>query len=931
MNKSVTLTYLDGRVEKIRCQNKPFSSGADGAIYASTDNKLAFKIYHDPSKDSQRQEKLWQMLSHAPKAKGFCWPIAVLGDHHGTFIGYAMPLLDLTSHHPLEMLLTKRSRQSLGITESYPFRLTVATNLAKKIAELHRLGHHVIDLKPVNLSFDKHTGDVVILDCDGFSIKGNTKQYTGHQYTAGYIAPEAFRAKQPPEKLGLEQDLFALATIIFQLLNNGLHPFQGVPVKGKQLPSDNQGRIAAGLYAYDENPHFEIQPSPWSIHSDFPDVLQQAFTQSLTSVTRTNAALWQQLLKEQKHKLKTCHNNSNHMFWQSQCPHCLLNQASEHAFKTAIVNMHSLPERASAPQVKGMSSVVIAPSVNLPPQQSNYAQPISLKKFWSIFAAVFLPFIVIVLIMHNINEDRARLGQPPVTANTGTAPNSSPSAGTRDNRSEQTVEKLTQPQQHYIPKVVATRSLSGKVKYRSLAELPSKSKFLAEVPFHQLTRFESAENFPLIKYSPHGAMMANGAPGLSLNQINFEMAGQIMGQLDYWDDRVYQLADWQYDKHANKAYVYQCKYNPGVCTHVSQVSAGEMLNYEFNLFSAEKIYPDGEEKAPENSYRPWRFSLTQNGEKLVMASNFELVVYNTEQPQQPLLKQRLPDAWQGWKITRILTVENGQRLFMSFAKSERYGLNYQGFVVELSLVEGQYQVTTDFSTFAGANPMSGLDIAANLQGDILAIGEYIEAEQNSEKYAVFGKPVEVALAYPSISLWRKTPQGWQPFNGENDEATSIIVHKYTHGKELVSVPENASYFHVNMSLGSDFDLKGSLALNRGFMLNHSGDLLLTGIQAKQKRYTIDVEASIYQLSNADKNAEKGPSIKAKLVKQYDLPADSNVWDSGAELGYLSASLSEDGTQAAMGYFVFSDSKQVGMGKGTASQTYQLDLFDLQSN
>lgn len=281
MSNSVNLLYLDGKKENVQYKKKPINSGADGTIYASIDNKIAFKIYHDPNKDMERQDKLWQMLSNAPTTKGICWPIAVISDKKNNFIGYAMPLLDLSRCYTIEMLLSKRLRESLAITHSYKFRVTVAINLANKVAELHRLGHYIIDLKPANLSFDKHTGDVMVLDCDSFSIKGNKKRFRGHQYTTGYIAPEAFGGKLLPEKLGIGQDLFALTTIIFQLLNNGLHPFQGVSKKGYSLPSDNQAKITEGLYPYAKKAHAKIKPSPWSIHTDFPDVLSKAFTQSL--------------------------------------------------------------------------------------------------------------------------------------------------------------------------------------------------------------------------------------------------------------------------------------------------------------------------------------------------------------------------------------------------------------------------------------------------------------------------------------------------------------------------------------------------------------------------------------------------------------------------------------------------------------------------
>lgn len=56
-----------------------------------------------------------------------------------------------------------------------------------------------------------------------------------------------------------------------------------------------------------------------------------------------------------------------------------------------------------------------------------------------------------------------------------------------------------------------------------------------------------------------------------------------------------------------------------------------------------------------------------------MLSNFELVVYDIANPSKPIIKQRLPKEWDEWNVTRLLSVNNGQRLFVALAKSEQYG------------------------------------------------------------------------------------------------------------------------------------------------------------------------------------------------------------------------------------------------------------------
>jgi len=900
MSNSVNLIYLDGKTAQVQYKKKPINSGADGTIYATIDNKLALKIYHDPNKDMQRQDKLWQMLSNAPTAEGICWPVAVISDKKNNFIGYAMPLLDLSRCYTIEMLLSKRLRESLKITDSYKFRVTVAISLASKVAELHRLGHYIIDLKPANLSFDKHTGDVMVLDCDGFSIKGDKKRFKGHQYTSGYIAPEAFGGKIPPEKLGVGQDLFALTTIIFQLLNNGLHPFQGVSKKGYSLPSDNQTKITEGLYPYAKKAHAKIKPSPWSIHTDFSDVLSKAFTQSLTSRVRTKANIWQKLLLEQSLKLKVCKQNSDHAYWQKACPHCQLNQKKAQVKKNIKPNIKSAVKRS-------------APINNL--NQSSNNQPGSGIGMYAVF---FTIAIIVTLVVS------FRGGSPESTY-------SQPQATPSQIQTKPVESKGVKFEHKTVHKVKTANSLLGNVVYykRDMA-LINKSEILAEIPFYQLTGFKSSDAFPLIKYTPFGLSIPSDLPQVSLSKIDFKMAGKEVGQLEHRNDRVYRLDDWQYDTNSKQGYVYNCKYNPNICTHVTQIGMRKKVSFKFNDFKAEKSFPVKNTGISADSYRPWRFNITENGKKIVMLSNFELVVYDIANSSKPIIKQRLPKEWEGWNVTRVLSVNNGQRLFVALAKSEQYGKNYQGFVTELSLVDNTYQVTTNFATLPDFNKMSGVDIATNLKGDVLAIGEYIQPEQNNTSYHILNKPVEVTIAHPVIKLWKKTAQGWQAARLSNGQIVTLKQNELNPDKVLTKVPVNISRPSLMVNFSSDSKIMGDLRFNRQFMLSKSGDVLLTGITASKRRDYIKATASVFKLNFLENKF----LLTAELDKIYDPEKNSNNIPnsiaSTAYRAYLSASLSHNGSQIALGWFVFSDILSIKSRTRYEKQRYQLELLNVEA-
>ncbi|MCE2594636.1 hypothetical protein K6Y31_07390 [Motilimonas cestriensis] len=371
MTLRVNLCFNDGKNQPITLNPKALNQGADGAIHASLDGQYAIKLYHDADKDDTRQNKLWQMIAQPPHVSqegeaGFTWPIALVADHKQRFLGFAMPLLDLSEHVQLEMLLSKRTRELHQLPDDIRFRIKVAINLCQQIAALHRLGHAIIDLKPANLSVNKRSAEVCIVDCDGFSIKGKQSDFPAHQYTAGFIAPEAYNQQLPPQALDQQQDQFALAVILFQLLNHGLHPFQGVPKKGRDLPTDNQSKIAKQLYPYGATAHPDIAPSPWSLHLDFPAELINSFSRSLTSATRLSAQDWVDRLANLRPQLKQCQQATSHQYWGKTCPHC--QQPKQNIAAPRVIRKKSIKAARARHQ---------QPYTGNTPQYQNPARPIN--------------------------------------------------------------------------------------------------------------------------------------------------------------------------------------------------------------------------------------------------------------------------------------------------------------------------------------------------------------------------------------------------------------------------------------------------------------------------------------------------------------------------------------------------------------------------
>ena len=333
----------DGEQEPLDVIPTAIGSGADAVVHGLRAHPdFVVKLYHDPAADPNRQAKLEAMLQAVPdrcvssvgerRVVELAWPEtlvrAATAEGASQALGFVMPAVNLTEAVLLVEVLSPRARRSAGLSNDVRFRVTAAANLAASVAALHAEGHHVIDLKPANLHVYRSSALVAILDCDGMSIGApDGTRYPAHQYTDGYIAPEALQSRARPEDLGEPQDRFALAVIVFQLLNNGLHPFQGVPNRVGTAPTTNGERIAAGLYPYGSGSH-TLAPPPASpfpfLDSRTQTLFQRAFDSSPDA--RPSAREWRDHLRELlETELAPCDESGEHArFGDKLCATCEL-------------------------------------------------------------------------------------------------------------------------------------------------------------------------------------------------------------------------------------------------------------------------------------------------------------------------------------------------------------------------------------------------------------------------------------------------------------------------------------------------------------------------------------------------------------------------------------------------------------------------------
>ena len=326
--------YADRHFETIRLGKLLNKGGAAGKVYEVEGQPLKVaKIFHEKQKSNTNRLKLEAMVMNNPNIPvvrvgnveyvQIAWPEAILEDNEGYCVGYIMPFINTAEAVSLDHLMQSAVRAKLKLSDKYEYRIMAAYNVALMVASLHKHGHYIIDLKPSNVSIYKKTMTVAMFDCDGFSIQGEQARFPAEFVSEEYIYPEGMN--EACEDMGEEQDKFALAVIIFKLLNNGIHPFSGVVKKNADSTLSIQERIEGYHYAYGMWGDNYQAPHPYSTHEFLPQSTLKLFDRAFVKGQKRPSAIeWQAELDFLLKNLKRCKKNPNHVYFTNKgCGLCV--------------------------------------------------------------------------------------------------------------------------------------------------------------------------------------------------------------------------------------------------------------------------------------------------------------------------------------------------------------------------------------------------------------------------------------------------------------------------------------------------------------------------------------------------------------------------------------------------------------------------------
>lgn len=865
MSKAPTdleLQYPDGQRERLKLRSKPLNQGADGAIYAAPGNKLALKLYHDPKKDPERPEKIRQMLKAPPDDSGlqhFAWPVAQITTRQGRFVGYAMPLLPVSSYVSLDLLLTRKGRQLGKLPENREFRVKAAANLAQRVAQLHAKGHCIIDMKPANLLVHRKTTDIVVVDCDGFAIQGENGFIPGHQFTSGYIAPEAWKEQLKPEALGQAQDLFALAAIIFQLVNEGLHPYQGIPADKQEIPGDTQNRIGQGLYPYGQKPDRRIKPSPWSVHLDFPKALTQAFELAFNSSDqRPSADHWAHLLQQASGELKACRKNRNHDFWGSSCPLCAQSSVTVEVKKTRT---------RPAPQARPRP--VVQPYQYHPPQAQTQPQSNSGSLLFKGVSVVFAMLLAVGYVYHLYDEERRtkqyyaeRLREEQRAA----------SERHEERLKAQQAEKIRNAWRDTGERATATSvHVSTYPLPATRRSQPGAKATPMTVPFFQPQAFSSVTQLPLLHYTPlTPAWEYTGEHPLSrvtLNPISDQLT-ENEATYTLNGSSGYQLRDAYIHPESEALYVRKC-------------------GFQLNCYELARITPDGKEtvyqieEEPQNdgsghrrAVDAWRFAVTKDEQHLIVAGHLSLRIYRVANPDGPVAEVEYPSPYLSYDAADLAITPDGHQIYVGLSLNLGYGAQYNATVLEFTQRDGRPVLTRDFNVgWPDDGSMAAATVDVSADGTTLALGSYQDQISDDSTYTQYGKPVTVKTAKAGITVWQK-----QAEQGNWKQTGRYVLDR----QDLLKAPSRPGML---MFTPNNQKPPGSYRFNIGFDLTPDGTRLLSGIETQTTRQT-GTQARAWVLDIKDGI----PEMRTRLQRSSDAPN-----------AYPFAGLSTRGSSAVLGW------------------------------
>lgn len=308
------------------------AEGSEAKVYEYSDT-VVIKIFKNNA--GKKEEKIAPMLKveTLKKISSIAWPLEEIRDKNNKFIGYAMRKAPKGSCTLQDFFIRKLYKlDPLAIID-------FLVQLLDALRNIHMSGFIIADFNPKNYMVTSD-GEVFICDVDNYQfITKSHKRFNPEVACSEYMAKslQACLAKYkktcdfPDSSFNLKTDAVGVGILAFQLLMNGIHPYQGFGTE--------QVCIEYNIL-HDYSPYFdrgnkadikENMPSIDVLTPGLRNLFERVFFGGDMDAIEFEAKLIEELKRYANSLTNSCNGRSKHHYLPTlqECPWCRLEKIKD--------------------------------------------------------------------------------------------------------------------------------------------------------------------------------------------------------------------------------------------------------------------------------------------------------------------------------------------------------------------------------------------------------------------------------------------------------------------------------------------------------------------------------------------------------------------------------------------------------------------------
>jgi hypothetical protein len=230
----------------------PLGEGGEGAVFP-VGGGWVVKIFDREHNTQHRKEKVSLLVAGGFRTPGICFPQALVTNQVGQFVGYLMP--EAKGREFQRTIFNPRRFKQAYPDWKKTDLVDVCISFLEKVACLHARNIILGDINPKNLMVDARK-EVWIIDADSWQLAG----YPCPVGTPMFTAPSALGKPYSDSLRTMEEELFAVATMLFMILITGQFPYARAGSDGDITRLIQEGNFA---FQYKENSNRDQPDGNW--------------------------------------------------------------------------------------------------------------------------------------------------------------------------------------------------------------------------------------------------------------------------------------------------------------------------------------------------------------------------------------------------------------------------------------------------------------------------------------------------------------------------------------------------------------------------------------------------------------------------------------------------------------------------------------------